>query len=55
MKNFTFIYSVELDKTNQKEITVEAENSGIAYAMFVQGLTKSATLVIDKVTGKRII
>lgn len=53
--NYTFIYSVEADKTNQKQITVFAKNESEAYVIFIQGLIKSATLVINRNTKRRII
>lgn len=52
---FTFIYSVEKNKTDQKEIRVYAPNEGKAYAIFISGLIKPATLVICKETKERII
>lgn len=55
MKNYTFIYSVENNKSNQKEISVSANNEGEAYGTFINGLVKPATLVISKTTKRRII
>ncbi len=55
MKRYTFIYSTEVDKTNQKEIISLAQNDSVAYVQFISGLIKSATLVINKTTGRRII
>lgn len=52
---FTFIYSVQADKTQQKEIAVNAKNEGEAYALFIQGLFIPATLVVCKETKRRII
>ena len=55
MNTYTFIYSIKTDKTDQKEISSQADNEGVAYAQFISGLIKPATLVISKETGRRII
>lgn len=54
-QNYTFIYSVKPNQTEQKEIISCAENPDEAYAQFITGLIKPATLVINKTTGRRII
>jgi hypothetical protein len=55
MNTFTFIFSIKSDKTDQKEISSQADNESTAYAQFIMGLIKPATLVICKESGRRII
>lgn len=52
---YTFIYSVEPQGVNQKEITVSAKNDADAYVIFIKGLIQPATFVVNKTTSKRII